>query len=326
MSEKIIENIVDEKSAGARLDVFLAECIEDSSRSFIQKAIKDQRVTINGQISKRSSRHVQLDDEVRIELPPQPTISLDPEDIPLEILHEDADLIVVDKPAGLVVHPAPGHPDGTLVNAVLYHCPDFQQPGEDPIRPGIVHRLDRDTSGVMVVAKSQAAFLHLARQASQHTFERCYLSLVRGEFPENRGKIDASLGRSITDRKKMAVNAVHSKHAVTYFESLERFGIASLVRLRLETGRTHQIRVHMRFAGRPVLGDPVYGVTDFSHWDVPPETKVIFSRLPGQALHAEMLGFEHPATGKTMRFQTPLPPRVPGRAQRAKRSVCPSPA
>ena len=217
MSQNSYHEIVEEGSEGLRLDVFLAGCIEDASRSFIQKAIKGNRVTINGQVCKRPSRCVALGDEIDIELPPQPTTELIPENIPLEILHEDADVLVVNKPAGLVVHPAPGHSGGTLVNAVLFHCPDFQRPGEDATRPGIVHRLDRDTSGVMVVAKSPRAFQSLGRQAREHAFERRYLALAQGEFPEERGRIDAAVGRSMTDRKRMSVATAHSRDAVTNF-------------------------------------------------------------------------------------------------------------
>jgi 23S rRNA pseudouridine1911/1915/1917 synthase len=174
-------------------------------------------------------------------------------------------------------------------------------------RPGIVHRLDRDTSGVMVAAKTQRAFVSLAEQAAAHSFDRRYLALVRGEFQESRGRINAPMGRSLVDRGKMAVTGTHAREAVTNVETLERFGVASLVALQLETGRTHQIRVHMRFAGRPVLGDPVYGVTDFRSWPVPPETLEVLNALIGQALHAERLGITHPTTGERMTFRSDLP-------------------
>lgn len=308
MSQNSYHEIVADESEGLRLDVFLTQCIEDASRSFIQKAIKSNLVTINGQVCKRPSRTVALGDTIGIELPPEPTTELIPQNIPLEILHEDPDLLVVNKPAGLVVHPAPGHASGTLVNALLYHCPDFQRPGENPARPGIVHRLDRDTSGVMVVAKSPRAFQSLGRQAREHAFERRYLALAQTEFPEQRGRINAAIGRGTTDRKRMSVTAARSREAITNFEVLERFGVACLLGLQLETGRTHQIRVHLRFAGHPVLGDPVYGVVDFQNWNVSEKTKAALRKLEGQALHAELLGFTHPASGTTLRFQTP-PPR-----------------
>ncbi|HQK76148.1 MAG TPA: RluA family pseudouridine synthase [Candidatus Hydrogenedentes bacterium] len=307
MPQTSYHEIVEEGSQGLRLDVFLTECVEDASRAFIQRAIKSNLVTVNNRVCTRPSRTVALGDEIHIEVPPQPSTELTPEDIPLDILHEDADVLVVNKPSGLVVHPAPGHSGGTLVNAVLFHCPDFQRPGEDAARPGIVHRLDRDTSGVMVVAKSPRAFLSLGRQAREHAFERRYLALAQGEFPQDRGRINAAVGRSMTDRKRMSVTAARSRDAITNFEVLERFGAACLVTLRLETGRTHQIRVHLRFAGHPVLGDPVYGVVDFQSWTVSEATRTVLRNLQGQALHAELLGFAHPADGTVMRFVAPPP-------------------
>ena len=307
MPQTSYHEIVEEGSQGLRLDVFLTECVEDASRAFIQRAIKSNLVTVNNRVCTRPSRTVALGDEIHIEVPPQPSTELTPEDIPLDILHEDADVLVVNKPSGLVVHPAPGHSGGTLVNAVLFHCPDFQRPGEDAARPGIVHRLDRDTSGVMVVAKSPRAFLSLGRQAREHAFERRYLALAQGEFPQDRGRIHAAVGRSMTDRKRMSVTAARSRDAITNFEVLERFGAACLVTLRLATGRTHQIRVHLRFAGHPVLGDPVYGVVDFQSWTVSEATRTVLRNLQGQALHAELLGFAHPADGTVMRFVAPLP-------------------
>jgi len=297
---------VAEECAGLRLDVYLAEQIEDASRSFVKKVIKDRRVRVNGSVCKRPARTMAEGDRVSVTLPPPETTDLEPQNIPLDIVHEDADLVVVNKPSGLVVHPAPGHPSGTLVNAVLYHCPDFQHPGEAD-RPGIVHRLDRDTSGLLVVAKSPRAMTALARQAREHTFDRRYLALVRGEFAETVGVIDAPVGRAIGDRKRMTVTGVKGRDATTRFEVLERFGVASFLALELETGRTHQIRVHLRFAGRPVIGDPTYGVTQFGEWDVPDAVRAALEALEGQALHAERLGFEHPATGERCFFTAPPP-------------------
>ena len=307
MQPQRFEEIVDEDHEGLRLDVFLAGYIEDASRSYLKKLIKDKRVCLNGEVCTRPSQTVHDGYTVAAELPPPPSTALEPQDIPLEILFEDADVLVVNKPSGLVVHPAPGHPDGTLVNAVLHHCKDFQRPGEDAQRPGIVHRLDQYTSGVMVVAKSPRAFIGLAEQSREHTFDRRYLALVQGQFKEDRGRINATVGRSTQDRKRMTVTGIHGKDAVTNFTAIERFGIASLVSLKLETGRTHQIRVHLRFAGHPVLGDPIYGVTDFKKWPITTELRLVFEALNGQALHAEHLGFEHPGTGERMHFNS-LPP------------------
>ena len=303
-----IELFVAEEETGLRLDVFLAGQVEDASRSFIKKLIKDGRVLVNGQTCKRPSRSMNAADRATVRIPPPATTSLEPENIPLDIRYQDKDVLVVNKAPGMVVHPAPGHETGTLVHAVLYHCPDFQRSGPEPDRPGIVHRLDRDTSGIMVVAKNPAALTHLAGQAHAHAFDRRYLAIVRGEFPESTGRIDASIGRSLVDRKRMAVTGVHGRDAVTHFTVLERFGLASLVTLQLETGRTHQIRVHLRFAGHPVLGDPVYGVTDFHKWQIPDALRASLSKLTGQALHAEHLGFTHPATKQRMTFTSAPPP------------------
>jgi 23S rRNA pseudouridine1911/1915/1917 synthase len=314
MPDTIQQFIVAEDQAGKRLDVFLAECMDDASRSFIKALIKDGQVTINSNAITKPGRTVQDGDEVVITIPPPPISDLVPEDIPLDVLHEDEHLLIINKQSGLVVHPAPGHYTGTLVHAVLFHCPDFQRPmgelsgfGSDPMRPGIVHRLDQFTSGVMVVGKTQSAFNHLAKQAREHTFDRHYLALVRGEFKEKTGRVNATIGRSLSDRGKMAVTSVKGKEAITHFEVQENFGIASLIKLRLDTGRTHQIRVHMRFAGRQILGDPLYGVTDFAKWQIEPALRHALKALNGQALHAEMLGIEHPATGERMKFTAPPP-------------------
>jgi 23S rRNA pseudouridine1911/1915/1917 synthase len=301
------ETIVSEDFLGLRLDVFIASLMEDASRSYIQKMIKDGRVSVNGHTCLRSSRTVALGETVVATIPPVPRITLSPEAIPLDILYQDADVLVVNKPSGLVVHPAPGHHTGTLVNAVLYHCPDFITTDGDPIRPGIVHRLDAYTSGVMVVAKTPPALANLAQQAHDHLFDRRYLALARGVFKEDRGRIVATIGRSLSDPSRMSVTGIQGRDAVTGFEVLERFGAACLVSLQLETGRTHQIRVHLRFAGHPVLGDSVYGVTDFSTMRLPDPVTAVLKKLNGQALHAERLGFTHPTTGERMTF-TSQPP------------------
>ena len=315
-----IEHTVGEAEDGSRLDVFLAEVVEDATRSFLQKLIKDAQVSVNGKVCCKPRQKVRDGDAVAVVVPPPPPVHPQPEDIPLDILHEDDALLIVNKAAGMVVHPAPGHHTGTLVNAVLHHCKKFADSGVDATRPGIVHRLDRFTSGVMVVAKTQTAFTHLAAQASAHTFDRRYLALVRGEFKENSGKISAGIGRSLTDRSRMAVTGVRAKDAVTHFEVIERLGQASLVALQLDTGRTHQIRVHMRFAGRPVLGDATYGVTDFSRWGISDAVRAALEALPGQALHAERLGIEHPTSGQRLHFSAP-PPEAFEKALEALRTV-----
>ncbi len=298
---------VSEAESGTRVDAFIASHLDDVSRAVVQRAVRSERVSINGKLIKRVSRILNTGDEVAIEIPDAPTISIEPEAIPIDIVYEDADLVIVNKPAGLVVHPAPGHATGTLLSAILHHCPDFARPGDDPIRPGVVHRLDRDTSGLLVIAKSPIAMTRLSKQARDHSFDRRYLALVRGEFPEDKGRINAAVGRSLSDRKRMTVTTVGSREAITHFEVLDRFGSASQVALQLETGRTHQIRVHMRFAGHPVLGDPVYGVTDFRAWEVDETTRQALEGLGGQALHAETLGIEHPTTGERMTFTAPPP-------------------
>lgn len=299
--------------------------MEDASRSFIKKLIKDGRVSVGEEPCTRPGQAVREGEAIHVTVPAPPPAIPQPEDIPLDVLFEDEHLIIINKPKGLVVHPAPGNHTGTLVNALLHHCPGFARTGSDLTRPGIVHRLDRDTSGVMVVAKTQKSFLHLAQQAADHSFDRHYLALVRGEFPEDAGRIDASIGRSLTDRSRMAVTGIHGKDAVTNFTVLERFGVASLVRLELETGRTHQIRVHMRFAGRPVLGDPTYGATDYRGLHLPDEITAVLNRLDGQALHARLLGITHPNTGQRLTF-TAEPPQDFQDALAALRTLLDRPA
>lgn len=307
MQPACFEYIVSETQQGLRLDVYLTEQLEEATRSFIKKLIKDGRVKLKGGVCTRPARAMSAGEKVEVDVPPPERRRPEPEDIPLDILHEDEEVLIVNKPSGLVVHPAPGHYTGTLVNAVLHHCPGFEGGGEDMARPGIVHRLDQFTSGVMVVAKTQRAFTSLARQAHDHLFDRRYQALVRGEFKEDRGRVNAPIGRSLQDRKRMSVTGLRSKEAVTNFEVLERHGAASLVALQLETGRTHQIRVHMRFAGHPILGDAVYGVTDFGRMLVDEAVAEAMRGLMGQALHAELLGIEHPASAERMTFTAPPP-------------------
>ena len=273
-----------------RIDKELAHHLADISRSQLQKWIEDGNVTVNGEKVKPKYK-LAVGDRVVVQPEKPQKIDLEPENIPLDIVYEDDDVIVVNKPQGMVVHPAPGHPNHTLVNALLYHSPLSTINGE--FRPVIVHRIDKDTSGLLMIAKNDLAHRSLAAQLKAKTNEREYVALVHGVIKEERGTIDAPLGRSKKDRKKQAV-VEDGRHAVTHFKVLERFQHYTLVSCRLETGRTHQIRVHMKYIGHPLAGDPLYG---------PRKT------LPGngQYLHARLLGFKHPRTGKQMTFTSPLP-------------------
>lgn len=273
-----------------RIDKQLGHHFKQFSRSQIQRWIEDGHVKVNDQPVKPKYK-LAMGDVVTIEPEKPKKIDLVPENIPLDIVYEDDDVIVVNKPQGMVVHPAPGHPDHTLVNALLYHSPLSTINGE--FRPGIVHRIDKDTSGLLMVAKNDMAHRSLAAQLKAKTNEREYVALVHGVIKEDQGTIDAPLGRSPKDRKKQAVVA-DGRHAVTHFKVLKRYQHYTLVSCRLETGRTHQIRVHMKYIGHPLAGDPLYG---------PRKT------LPGngQYLHARLLGFKHPRTGKQLTFTAPLP-------------------
>lgn len=273
-----------------RIDKQLGHHLKQFSRSQLQRWIENGHVTVNGQVVKPKYK-LAAGDQITIKPEKPKKINLEPENIPLDIVYEDDDVIVVNKPQGMVVHPAPGHPDHTLVNALLYHSPLSTINGE--FRPGIVHRIDKDTSGLLMVAKNDMAHRSLAAQLKAKTNEREYVALVHGVIKEDRGTIDAPLGRSRKDRKKQAVVA-DGRHAVTHFKVLKRYRHYTLVSCRLETGRTHQIRVHMKYIGHPLAGDPLYG---------PRKT------LPGhgQYLHARLLGFKHPRTGKQMTFTAPLP-------------------
>lgn len=277
---------------GVRLDVGVTKAL-DKSRSFIQGLIGLELVKVNGLI-KKGNYKVRQGDKVEVLIPAPRESKAEPEDIPLDILFEDEDVLVVNKPQGMVVHPAPGAWTGTLVNALLFHCRSLSGIN-GVLRPGIVHRIDKDTSGILVVAKNDNAHQNLAAQLKEHSMERKYLALVQGVVSEPSGTVDAPIGRDPVDRKRMAVVMHHSKSAVTHYTVLERFRDAAYLEVRLETGRTHQIRVHMNYLHRPVLGDPVYG---------PKRNKY---GLEGQMLHAEHLGFRHPRTGKWLEFDTPVP-------------------
>jgi len=281
--------------AGLRLDVYLAKEQVAPSRSFIQRLIEDGAVRVNGKVEIKPSYRVRASDVIEVSLPPPEDVSacVPPEDIAIAVLYEDDDLLVVDKPRGMTVHPGAGRTTGTLVNALLGRQMNLSGIG-GPLRPGIVHRLDRNTTGVMIVAKTDQAHLRLAADLAAHRVGRHYLALVRGNIVENEGVVDAPIGRHAVDRKRQAV-VVGGRRAVTHFRTLERFGDYTLIEATLETGRTHQIRVHMQYIGRPVAGDPVYG-------GVRDELG-----LAAQALHYAKVEFTHPATGQHMVFVAEMP-------------------
>jgi len=282
-----------EEMEGERLDVFVAENLEGVSRSAVQSLIKAGKITLNGQLVK-ASYNIRPGDEVGIDIPQPQPVEIIAQDIPLPIIYQDQDLAVVDKPKGMVVHPAHGNWDNTMVNALMYHIHDLSGINGD-LRPGIVHRLDKDTSGVMVVAKNDLAHRNLAEQIRVHSIKREYIALVHGVIKENLGTIDAPIGRSPLDRKKMAV-VKDGRPALSHYEVMQRFKNYCLVKVTLMTGRTHQIRVHFAYIKHPVVGDPLYGSAK-KHFD-----------LDSQALHAHKLGFIHPRTGNYMEFTSPLPP------------------
>lgn len=283
---------------GLRLDAYTAE-VAGISRSSSAKLILDGAVTVNG-IAKAKNYTVSVGDRISVEIPNPVELSADAEDIPLNIVFEDDDIAVINKPSGMVVHPAPGSPNGTLVNALLYHCRSSLSGINGVLRPGIVHRIDKDTSGLLVIAKNDDAHRNLAAQLEEHKIVREYHALVNGNFKDDFGVVDLPIARSPKDRKKMAVVA-GGRRAITHYEVAERFGKITYLRLKLETGRTHQIRVHMSYMSHPLLGDSVYGggKTRFEqeHADL----------LCGQCLHAGRLSFTHPRTGEYLSFECPLP-------------------
>jgi len=288
-----------------RLDVFITNRVPDLTRSAVRRLIEMNRVTVDNESGKPSQK-LKGGEQVVIEIPPPTPGVPAAQEIPLEILYEDSDLIVLNKPAGMSVHPGAGNPDGTVVNALLAHCDDLSGIGGE-IRPGIVHRIDKDTTGVIVVAKNDRSHLGLAEQFKEHTIKRVYVALVYGSPKTDKGRIESAIGRHPVDRKKMSGSARHGKHSVTHWKVTGRFGPVSVVELRLETGRTHQIRVHLSEAGFPLLGDPVYGGAGRLSCVKDSKLRALIGALSRQALHARTLGFIHPLTGTYMEFTTPVP-------------------
>lgn len=284
--------VVEEESENTRIDSALSFLLPDKSRSYIQKIIKDGEVLVNGKVVKQSYC-LKADDEIRCNVPEAKTLEVTPEKMDLDIVYEDSDIIIVNKPKNLVVHPAPGHMEGTLVNGIMYHCKDLSGIN-GVLRPGIVHRIDKDTTGLLIICKNDISHNSIAQQLKEHSIERTYHALCHGVLKDDEGVIDAPLGRSSNDRKKMAI-VQGGKRAVTHYTVLERYKNATYVKLNLETGRTHQIRVHMASLGYPLLGDPVYGRSDDKYLKY------------GQLLHAKTLGIIHPSTHEFMQFDSEMP-------------------
>ena len=280
---------------GTRIDAWLSANVPDLTRNAAQRLLTDGMVLVNGKPPKKNYK-VNAGDAVTVTIPDIAEVPLVPQNIPLDIVFEDEDVVVVNKPRGMVVHPAPGHPDGTLVNALMYHCGDSLSGVGGEKRPGIVHRIDKDTSGLLIVAKNDAAHLALSAQLSDRSLSRVYRAVVVGNLKQDSGTVDAPIGRHPNDRKKMAVTQQNSRNAVTHWSVLERYRGYTHVRCKLETGRTHQIRVHMAHIGHPLLGDEVYG-----------HAKLPEKGLVGQCLHAKELQFIHPRTGQAVHLDTELP-------------------
>lgn len=279
-----------------RIDTWLAGKLTWLSRTYIQKLINNNLVLVNGSPVKTNYK-LKIGNEVCVTIPEAQKLDIVPEDIELDIMYEDDSILIVNKPKGMVVHPAAGNYSGTLVNALMSYCGENLSDINGIIRPGIVHRLDKDTSGILVIAKNNEAHRELSRSLKTHSIKRVYVALVKGIIKENTGRINLPIGRHPVNRKKMSVNTKNGREAITYFRVLERFNRATYVELTLKTGRTHQIRVHMSYIGHPVIGDEVYGGKDKDYGYV----------IKGQALHAKLLGFNHPVTGEYMEFEAELP-------------------
>ena len=282
------------EKGGERIDKYLSEQLEDMTRSHIQKLIKENMVRVNG-MTVKSNFKLSVSDQIEVEIPELKEPDILPENIPLDILYEDQDILVVNKPKGMVVHPAPGHYTGTLVNAIMYHCKDNLSGINGVMRPGIVHRIDMDTTGSLLICKNDRAHQALAEQLKEHSITRKYHAIVHGRLKEDEGTIDKPIGRHPIDRKKMSVHCTNGREAVTHYRVLKRFQQFTYIECQLETGRTHQIRVHMSSIGHPILGDQVYGPAKCPY------------KLQGQTLHAKVLGITHPTTGEYMEFDAPLP-------------------
>lgn len=291
MSETI-ELTVQAEDQGSRIDKYISDNIEQLTRSAVQGLLEKGNILVGGKSVSKNYK-LRAGDTVTVEIPEPEPMDAQPEDIPLDIVYEDDDLLVVNKPKGMVVHPAHGHYTGTLVNALLHHCGESLSGINGVIRPGIVHRIDRFTSGLLIVAKNDESHQHLAQQIKEHSFTREYEAVACGHFKQTEGTVDAPIGRHKTDRKKMCVTQENSRNAVTHYTVLHQYGGYAHVRLRLETGRTHQIRVHLSYIGHPVLGDDVYGKP--------------YKGIEGQCLHARKIGFIHPSTGEYMEFTSDLP-------------------
>lgn len=286
--------LIEEQESGIRIDRVLADKCAEHSRSYLQKLLKDQQVFVNEKPVKANYK-VQAGDGVHIIFPDMEEPDIRPQEIPLDILYEDDYLLVVNKPKDMVVHPSAGHMEGTLVNAVLAHCQGNLSGINGVLRPGIVHRIDKDTTGALLICKDDATHRALAEQLKEHSIKRRYRAIAYGNFKDEEGTVEGPIGRHPIDRKKMAINHKNGKEAVTHYHVLERFGNATYLECRLETGRTHQIRVHMSSIGHPLLGDEIYGSGKNPY------------HLQGQALHAMVLGFVHPHTGEYLEFEAPLP-------------------
>lgn len=295
---KTEEFVVEPAQDQVRLDRILGMIYPDYSRSFFQRLIRQEHVFVNGRCQK-ASYPVRAEDLIAVQIPDAVETTVLPENIPLDILYEDADILIVNKPKGMVVHPSAGHAGGTVVNAILYHCQASLSGINGEIRPGIVHRIDRDTTGSLIVCKNDESHINIAAQIKAHSVNRIYVGIVCGNVKQDRGTVDKPIGRHPVDRLRMAVNEKNGKRAVTHYEVLERFGNFTYMQFRLETGRTHQIRVHMASIGHPLLGDVLYGSGRVPAFAA--------GKLCGQTLHAKTIGFLHPRTGEYVEYSAPLP-------------------